>query len=439
MEILQILAIIVTLIIMYVLAYRGMSIFYLALIGSFLVIVSNSMPVLDTIKTVYMNGVGGNVITMFLFLLFGAMLSNLYTKSGAAISVAQGIMKVLSGKNPSPAKKQLLAIIIVIVAGTVMAYGGLNALVLMFALFPLTLSLMQEANIPRRFLPGIIMGCTATAANFGPGTPQPANILVCKLLGTPAASALIPGIIGMAVAVILIVLYLNTHISIAKRKGEFFDLGGISLDINHEKMPNFLISILPLLIMFVLFNVVKLDIIVALVVSILAGIVLFFPFLKTGKPNAIISTLNEGAQNCAVPMFNLASLIGFGAVVAAAPCFPTIAKFVTQIPGPALLVAAIAVAILAAVTGSAPGALGVALPIFADTFIGQMGIDPEALHRVAVAASTTLDTLPTNGGIFIILGLAKLNHKQGYFPIFVNTVVINAISTLVIIIACSLI
>lgn len=76
--------------------------------------------------------------------------------------------------------------------------------------------------------------------------------------------------------------------------------------------------------------------------------------------------------------------------------FKQVVDAVTQMPGPTLLGHGIAVALIAVVTGSASGSLGIALPILAPIYT-KMGIDPGAMHRVSDFASGGLDGLPHNG------------------------------------------
>jgi len=49
------------------------------------------------------------------------------------------------------------------------------------------------------------------------------------------------------------------------------------------------------------------------------------------------------------------------------------------------------------------------------------GISPELLHRVASMASGGMDTLPHNGAVITLLGIAGLTHKQAYKDIFAVT------------------
>lgn len=88
---------------------------------------------------------------------------------------------------------------------------------------------------------------------------------------------------------------------------------------------------------------------------------------------------------------------------------------------------AIAVTIIAGITGSAAGGLGIALPILAPIYQAQ-GLDPGAMHRISAFASGGLDSLPHNGYIVTtVQGVCKETHQRAYKPIFILSVVMPTI------------
>ncbi len=53
----------------------------------------------------------------------------------------------------------------------------------------------------------------------------------------------------------------------------------------------------------------------------------------------------------------------------------------------------------------------------------EQDIDPALLHRVAVIASGTLDTLPHNGAIVTLLAVCGTTHRESYFDIVMVAIV----------------
>jgi H+/gluconate symporter-like permease len=145
------------------------------------------------------------------------------------------------------------------------------------------------------------------------------------------------------------------------------------------------------------------------------------------------ASMDAGANASVLPAVSVASLVGFGAVVAGLPAFAAVSDWVLAIEGGPLVSLAVAANVLAALTGSASGGLTIALDALGDTYMeiaGERGIDPALLHRVAVIASGTLDSLPHNGAVVTLLALCGLTHREGYLDI-VMVAIVGAIIALV--------
>src|SRR5690606_7325268 len=97
---------------------------------------------------------------------------------------------------------------------------------------------------------------------------------------------------------------------------------------------------------------------------------------------------------------------------------------VTNMPGSPLIGAAIAVGVIAGLTGSSSGGQQIALPLVSPHYI-EMGVDPEALHRVAAISSGALDTLPYGGYVVTtIRAICGETHKDAYAPFAAVTVIV---------------
>jgi len=147
--------------------------------------------------------------------------------------------------------------------------------------------------------------------------------------------------------------------------------------------------------------------------------------------------LDAGANASVLPAVTIASLVGFGAVVAALPAFAAVRDWVLSIEGGPLVSLAIATNVLAALTGSASGGLTIALDALGNAYMelaAGKDIDPALMHRVAVIGSGTLDSLPHNGAVVTLLALCGLTHRESYFDI-VMVGIVGAIIALVAVIA----
>ena len=136
--------------------------------------------------------------------------------------------------------------------------------------------------------------------------------------------------------------------------------------------------------------------------------------------------MDAGANAAALPVLSVASLVGFGAVVAALPAFAMVRDWVLGIEGGPLVSLAIATNLLAALTGSASGGLTIALDALASTYLRiatEQHIDPALLHRVAVIGAGTLDSLPHNGAVVTLLAVCNSTHRESYFDIVMVSIV----------------
>ena len=72
-----------------------------------------------------------------------------------------------------------------------------------------------------------------------------------------------------------------------------------------------------------------------------------------------------------LPILMIASLVGFGAVVAALPAFADVRDALLAVGGGPLISLTIAVNVLAGLTGTASGGMAIVLNILGDTFLGS--------------------------------------------------------------------
>jgi H+/gluconate symporter-like permease len=131
-------------------------------------------------------------------------------------------------------------------------------------------------------------------------------------------------------------------------------------------------------------------------------------------------SMDAGANASVLPAVSVASLVGFGAVIAALPAFTTVRDWVLAIEGGPLVSLAVATNVLAALTGSASGGLTIALDALGRNYMtiaSQTGINPALMHRVAVIGAGTLDILPHNGAVVTLLALCGASHRESYLDI----------------------
>jgi H+/gluconate symporter-like permease len=178
------------------------------------------------------------------------------------------------------------------------------------------------------------------------------------------------------------------------------------------------------------------------VITALACAILTLLAVSHGRLPALRATMDAGANAAVLPAMNVASLVGFGAVVAAMPAFAVVRDAVLAIGGGPLVSLAIATNSLAALTGSASGGLTIALDALGTTYLDRatsIGIDPALLHRVAAIGSGTLDSLPHNGAVVTLLTVCGLTHRESYRDVVMVGIVGPVIALIVVIVIGSVV
>ena len=138
------------------------------------------------------------------------------------------------------------------------------------------------------------------------------------------------------------------------------------------------------------------------------------------------ASMDAGANASALPVLTVASLVGFGSVVAALSAFETVRDWVLSIDGGPLVSLAVATNVPASLIGSASGGLTIALDALGDAYTrlaAEQGIDPALMHRVAVIGAGTLDSLPHNGAVVTLLAVCGSTHRESYFDIVMVAIV----------------
>ena len=177
--------------------------------------------------------------------------------------------------------------------------------------------------------------------------------------------------------------------------------------------------------------------------SILLSLSLAIGFiLATGRCiKAPSRSVAEGATAAVLPIFNTASLVGFGAVVASLPGFALVQTALSEAGGGPLVSLAITTAALAGLTGSASGGMTIALEAVGAEYkalADAAAIDPGVMHRITSLATGSLDALPHNGAVITLLSICGLGHRQAYGPIFMVAVAIPLLALMAALVVASL-
>jgi H+/gluconate symporter-like permease len=441
------------------LAFRGWSVLLLTPCAALLAAAAAGEPLLAHWTQTFMRSAGEFLAQFFPLFLLGALFGKLMEDSGSVQSIASYMTQRLGTHQ---------AMLAVVLAGAMVTYGGVSLFVAFFVLAPMAQSLFKAANIPRRLIPGaIVLGTSTFTMSAMPGTPAIQNAIPMPFFGTTPFAAPGLGVIASLIMLGFGIWWLWRAERAARLAGEGygldptaagdpvadkqfvrerataareFDPAEIERGYQSSATPPIVWAALPLAVVVgvnLLMSIVilpRLDlsflakeewgatslsavggvwsVVVALTVAVLSVIALNWSRLP-----ALRQSMDAGANASVLPAFSVASLVGFGAVVAALPGFALVTQWVLSLGGGPLVSLAVATNVLAALTGSASGGMTIALDALGNTYMriaAEAGIAPALLHRVATLSAGTLDSLPHNGAVVSLLAVCGLTHRQSY-------------------------
>ncbi|MDP2633499.1 MULTISPECIES: GntP family permease [unclassified Pseudoalteromonas] len=411
------------LILLIILTLRGVNLFIAAPICALLVALSSGMAIFPVTAesnfiTAYMDGFAGFLSAWFFMFLLGSLFGKFMEDTGAADSVASYIVGKLGMKH---------AVLAVVIACAVLTYGGVSVFIVAFSVYPMALSLFKDADLPRRFIPATLAFGSVTFTMTSAGSPEIQNWIPVKHLGTsPYAAWEVSLVVAIFMAIVGYV-WLNKMIKKAVSNGERFAARDDDPVILERERPHPITGVIPLIVVLLLSFMLH-DILqqTALIVALLGG-VLSIVAINFKYFHNMANAINVGTTGALVAIGNTAAVVGFGAVAKVSPAFIAAVDLMTQMPGNELVGAAVAVSVIAGLTGSASGGQAIALPLVAPGYL-DMGVNPEQLHRVVAISSGALDSLPHNGYVVTtIRAICNETHQRAYWPLAALTVVIPLI------------
>ncbi|MEL7388012.1 MAG: GntP family permease [Pseudomonadota bacterium] len=406
-----------------VLTLRGVNLFISAPLCAVVVALSSGVPLFQVSEQAsfvsgYMSGFAGFVQAWFLMFLLGSLFGKLMEDSGAADAVARYIVNKLGMK---------YAVLAVVLACALLTYGGVSVFIVAFSVYPMALSLFKDANLPRRFIPAALAFGSVTFTMTSAGSPEIQNWIPIKYLGTSPYAAWQESLVIAIFMAGLGYVLLQYMIKRAIANGEQFEVRDNDPEATRNKLPSPITGVIPLLVVlalsFTLHETLQQN---ALIVALLGGVISLFIINLKYFIN-IEAAVNQATTGALVAIGNTAAVVGFGAVAKLTPAFQDAVVMMTQIPGHELIGAAIAVSVIAGLTGSASGGQAIALPLVAPHYM-DLGVEADELHRVVAISSGAIDTLPHNGYVVTtIRAICGEKHQDAYWPLAMLTVVVPLI------------
>ena len=461
------LGILLGLVVLIGLSFRGWSVLILAPLAALVAAFASGEPLLANWTQTFMSAAGGFLASFFPLFLLGAIFGKLMDDSGSVNTIAEFMTKKLGTKR---------AILAVVLAGAMVTYGGVSLFVAFFVIVPMAQGLFRAADIPNRIAPAAVaLGTSTFTMSAMPGTPAVQNAIPMPFFGTTPFAAPGLGIIASVIMFAFGMWWLLRAEKVARARGEGYGVSTADIELAVDdpvvrerattsgtfdpaeiknggdcpQGPSLLVASLPLTVV-VLVNLLMSMVVLprmdtsflaepqwggislasvsglwSVIIALIAAILTLVALNRSRLPG-VRETVDAGANASVLPIVSVASLVGFGAVVASLPAFVSVADWVLSIDGGPLVSLAVSTNVLSALTGSASGGMTIALEALGPVYLqiaAIQGIDPALLHRIAVIGSGTLDSLPHNGAVITLLALCGCTHRQSYLDIVMCCVV----------------
>lgn len=388
-----------------------------SLAGALIVILFNGMAPVEALSENFMTGMSGFAGSWFLLFMLGAVFGKVMGDSGASVGIANCMLKLLGERS---------VVLVVMLTGLVLSYGGIGTFIIAFSLYPIAVALFQKADIPKKLIVATIMVCPVTVCMaMLPGSPSTQNLIPTNYFHTTAYAGAAIGIICSVVMFLSAYLFLNWQIKKAKANGEHFvaspgeDIMDLSA-VDEGKTPSTGACFAPIAVLLVLmFGVQSLTSIpssyavsLAMACAIAVGCVLYRDRLN------IKDAVSNGAAGGLGSLIATSSIMGFGAVVSASPAYTRITDALVNMNANPLLTALISINVIAAITGSSAGGLNIFLGSMGE-YLAASGLNTAMLHRVVCIASSGFDAMPHASGMVVCNQIAKTSQKDTYKYVFI--------------------
>lgn len=419
----QILGIVLALVLLCYVCFKGMSPLWTAPILAILVTATNGLPIFESFAGTYMHGFASFAEGYLMIFLLGGIFGKMMELTGAAAAVGEVVIKLVGKKR---------AILAVILACSIMTYGGISLFIVMFVIYPIAAAAFRESNIPRQLFPGAYaVGCYTFTMTGLPGSPQIQNLIPIEFFGTTAMAAPVLGIICSILLFGIGFAWMTYREKklVAQGLGWTENPKDAASGVYDAPKMNKVLAFLPLITVVIVLNVFGLDATISLAAGIIVNMICGSKLVSGGK---MLNALNDGAISSLQISLVTAAVVGFGSVVKTTAVFNNLADGVFGLPVSPLLIVVIAVNILAGICGSASGGMSIALSVLGDRIIAlsqSTGIPLSVFHRITSLSSGGLDTLPP--GVVALLDYCGCTYKESYIDVFVTSVVTPILVALV--------
>lgn len=416
---LGVIGIVVALVVLVALTFKGWHMGVVAIASSLIIILTSQMDIWTTITENFAPSFTSFAGNWFLVFSLAAIFGKVMDLGGASMSIARHTVKLLG-------KKQI--VLIVLVVSLILSYAGIGVFVIAFTMYPICLALFKEADIPKKVFPGLMLAVPATVCMvFLPGTPSTQNLIPAEFFGTSIYAAPVIGIISSIVVFILDYLFYSWVVKRCAARGEHFVPGENDTipDLNDESvlagLPSAGAAFAPIVVLIIAIFVFQkgfgyaanYSVCLATTIAIILGIILY-----RGKFN-VKEVCTVGITNGLNALMVTSCIMGFGGVVTASPTYTSCVNWLMSLDMSPIMLMFLSINVICMITGSSTGGLNIFLNSMGEYLI-TTGINTQILHRLSAIASAGLDAMPHASGVVLANSIAKTDMIDTYKYTFIS-------------------
>lgn len=393
---------------------RGIDMITATVVTAAVILVTSGLNIWEGFLTTYSGGIGEFVASWFLILGLGGVFGQLVLEAGLATRIAKTLTQKLGAKMVGA---------VILICCFFITLLGINGYIMVFVMYPIADNLLYQNKMDRRVLPFLILGGGACGNGFAYSLDV-CNVLPGNYLNTSLGSAPVLSFIFTAVAAACYFLYFNYAQKQSRKQytqeqllAMYSDESGIASD---ESLPGFALSILPFAV--VLGAVVATSgwgTSISILFSLLIGIVLITA-TQFKRVKNIKNSIKTGSSSGLNSMLTVGAVMGLSRVLGASPVFQQLQEAVLNLNMPMYLKAFFGTTVLTGLTGSAISGETIFMESFARAFI-EVGIQPEAFHRIVTEAALVLNKLPNSSVAILTMSICGCRFKDSYKHILLGT------------------
>ena len=393
---------------------RGIDMITATVVTAAVILVTSGLNIWEGFLTTYSGGIGEFVASWFLILGLGGVFGQLVLEAGLATRIAKTLTQKLGAKMVGA---------VILICCFFITLLGINGYIMVFVMYPIADNLLYQNKMDRRVLPFLILGGGACGNGFAYSLDV-CNVLPGNYLNTSLGSAPVLSFIFTAVAAACYFLYFNYAQKQSRKQytpeqllAMYSDESGIASD---ESLPGFALSILPFAV--VLGAVVATSgwgTSISILFSLLIGILLITA-TQFKRVKNIKNSIKTGSSSGLNSMLTVGAVMGLSRVLGASPVFQQLQEAVLNLNMPMYLKDFFGTTVLTGLTGSAISGETIFMESFARAFI-EVGIQPEAFHRIVTEAALVLNKLPNSSVAILTMSICGCRFKDSYKHILLGT------------------